>query len=163
MHGAISDLKSSFEGLKAEVQSHGRSLTRVTQRIDRNPINMLQRAAARNQALPVQRQLANVSSNATLHPSPRTVQLLWTEYIEGIGGRKAAKDFTPQERGRDKSRYCRRKVVWDLIKTQVNAGRMATDVINSIYAHCGGLSVTAIIQRVRKDKKDGTLPAHLRF
>ena len=46
---------------------------------------------------------------------------------------------------------------------QVNANRMATDVINSIYQHYGGLSVTAIINRIRKDKKDGTLPATLRF
>ena len=80
--------------------------------------------------------------------------------MEGIGGRKAAKDFTRLEPGEHAS--CR-KIVWDHVRTQVNANRMTTDVINQIYSHYGGLSVTAIINRIRKDKKDGTLPATLRF
>ena len=164
--GAINNLQASFEDLKAEVRSHGSSIRRVSQRIDRNPVNMIRRAnneVRRNQGLPVEQQVANVNSNATLHPSPRTIQLLWQEWMEGIGGRKAAKDFTRVERGACKYKYSRRKIVWDLIQTQVNANRMATDVINSIYQHYGGLSVTAIINRIRKDKKDGSLPATLRF
>ena len=164
--GAINNLQASFEGLKAEVRSHGLSLRRVSQRIDRNPVNMIRNAnaqARRNQGLPVEQQVANPNSNATLHPSPRTLQLLWQEWMEGIGGRKAAKDFTRVERGQCKYKYSRRKIVWDLILAQVNANRMATNVINQIYSHYGGLSVTAIINRIRKDKKDGTLPATLRF
>ena len=116
-----------------------------------------------NQQLPVQQQAANVHTNATLHPGPRTLQMLWQEYTTGIGGRKPAKDFTSQERGQCKSRYSRRKIVWDLIATQVRAGRLATDVIDSIYAFYGGLSVTNIIIRLRDDRKNNGLPANLRF
>ena len=167
--GAINNLQASFEALKVEVRSQGSSLRRLGQRIDRNPVNLIRNAnaqARRNQGLPVvpvEQQVANANSSATLHPSPRTIQLLWQEWMEGIGGRKAAKDFTREERGRCKCKYSRRKIVWDLIQTQVNANRMATDVINQIYSHYGGLSVTAIINRIRKDKNDGTLPATLRF
>ena len=69
--GAINNLQASFEGLKAEVRSHGLSLRRVTQRIDWNPVNMIRNASAqarRNQGLPVEQQVANANSNATLHP-----------------------------------------------------------------------------------------------
>ena len=121
--GAINNLQASFEGLKMEVRSHGSCLRRVTQRIDRNPVNMIRNVNAqerRNQGLPVQQQIANANSNATLHPSPRTLQMLWQEWIEGIGGRKAAKDFTRVERGACKCKFSRRKIIWDLIQTQVN-------------------------------------------
>jgi hypothetical protein len=37
---------------------------------------------------------------AELCPRPKSLHELWTEYMFGIGGRKAAKDFTPVERGR---------------------------------------------------------------
>jgi hypothetical protein len=36
---------------------------------------------------------------AELCPRPKSLHELWTEYMFGIGGRKAAKDFTPVERG----------------------------------------------------------------
>ena len=89
--------------------------------------------------------------------------MLWQEYMLGIGGRKLAKDFTAYERGQDKCRYCRRKIFWDLVAENVRAQRLATDVIDSIYAAYGSsLSVTAIINRIRKDKKNGTLPRSLR-
>ena len=100
--GAINNLQASFEDLKAEVRSHGSSIRRVSQRIDRNPVNMIRRAnneVRRNQGLPVEQQVANANSNATLHASTRTIQLLWQEWMEGIGGRNAAKDFTRMEQG----------------------------------------------------------------
>ena len=34
---------------------------------------------------------------ATLSPHPRSIHSLWQEYEFGIGGRKAAKDFTAME------------------------------------------------------------------
>ena len=160
--------------MKVEVQHLRRAHNRVSQQIDRNPINMMHQAAAaasprrnnqqqRNQHLSPERQAANATTNATLHPSPRTLQPLWQEYLQGLGGRKAAKDFTREERGRCKFKYSRRKIVWDAIAAQVRAGRLATDVIDSIYSHYGGLSVTAIINRLRDDKKNNRLPANLCF
>ena len=53
---------------------------------------------------------------SSLSPHPRSLhQLVWQEYKFGIDGRKAAKLFTPQERGKVKHKYHQRKVVWDCI------------------------------------------------
>ena len=42
------------------------------------------------------------SPSATLSHVPQTLHLLWTEYEVGIGGWKAAKDFTAHDRGKEK-------------------------------------------------------------
>jgi hypothetical protein len=56
---------------------------------------------------------------AELCPRPKSLHELWTEYMFGIGGRKAAKDYTPVERGRcrHKCYCCRKLVLWDCIKS----------------------------------------------
>jgi regulator of replication initiation timing len=51
-------------------------------------------------------------SVATLSPNPKNLFILWQEYEIGLGGRKAAKLFTREERGRVKHKYSRQKVVW---------------------------------------------------
>ena len=89
---------------------------------------------------------------------PRTLQELWMEYESGIGGRKAARLFTAQERGRVKHKYTRRKHVWDLIKLLIQAGltyQTACDRIYNVYGHA--TPVTAIINRFNHDKKRGNL------
>ena len=79
---------------------------------------------------------------------------LWIEYWQGIGGRKAARLYTRQERGgKLKFTYYRRKIVWDLIEHYVRRGDTAAAVIDCIYARYGrGSSVTTIINEIRKDK-----------
>ena len=57
-------------------------------------------AAQQHQPHPAEPHIA--SPSATLSRVPRTLHLLWTEYEVGIGGRKAAKDFTAHERGKEK-------------------------------------------------------------
>jgi len=57
----------------------------------------------------------NIPFNVTLSRLPRSLFDLWAEYDVGIGGRKAAKDFTAAERGRVKYNYHQRKVVWNVI------------------------------------------------
>jgi hypothetical protein len=96
---------------------------------------------------------------AELSKTPRTIFDLWTEYQTGIGGRKAAKDFTFTERGKCKFKYCRRKVVWDCIVKHVNAGHLAAVAIDKIY-QCYGQSsnVSTIINAMVNDKKTGGHP-----
>ena len=54
--------------------------------------------------------------NAELCPRPNSLHELWLEFQFGIGGRKAAKDFTPNERGgATKYKYFKRNFFWDLI------------------------------------------------
>ena len=50
---------------------------------------------------------AGGGGRAELTPMPRTLYDLWQEYQVGIGGRKAARLFTPQERGRCKFKHSR--------------------------------------------------------
>lgn len=96
---------------------------------------------------------------STLSPLPRTLYDLWTEYQYGIGGRKAAKDFTATERGRVKYSYHRRKVVWDVIAGLVRAGHTSNVAIDRIYDVYGrGQSVTNIINRMRRDRAQGGHP-----
>jgi hypothetical protein len=59
---------------------------------------------------------------AELSPTPHSLYILWDEYQNGIGGRKAARLFTKEERGSCKFKYCRHEIVWDLITLHVNAG-----------------------------------------
>ena len=97
---------------------------------------------------------------ATLLPFPRNLHTLWNEYEFGIGGRKAAKDFTPQERGRVKHKYCRRKVVWDKVSVMVRSGWDANEAINKIYEVYGAnQTVTKIIDKMKRDRANGGHPS----
>ena len=90
---------------------------------------------------------------------PKTLHDLWTEYQHGVGGMKPAKDFTAEERGKCKHKYCRRKNVWDCISKLVNAGHSSANAVEKIYSVYGhGLSVSAIIAAMVKDKKTGGHP-----
>lgn len=96
---------------------------------------------------------------ATLSPLPRTIYVLWQEYEFGIGGRKPAKEFTAQERGRVKYSYHRRKVVWDCVASLVRAGWQANVACDKIYEAYGrNESVTRIINKMRRDRVNGGHP-----
>ena len=99
---------------------------------------------------------------ATLSPSPRNLHVLWEEWVTGVGGRKAARLFTAQERGRNKHKFHRRKVVWDQISTMINAGYSSPAAIEAIYSAYGhGSTVTTIINRLKEDKRNGELHPNL--
>jgi hypothetical protein len=105
----------------------------------------------------------NNPNNASLSPTHRLLFELWAEWTVGIGGRKAAKDFTAAESGREKFKYSRCKVVWELIALLVWSGLMAAVAINRIYAVYGaGTSVTNIINQLKKNVRNGTLHPTLR-
>jgi hypothetical protein len=92
---------------------------------------------------------APLVGSATLSPNPRTLHLLWHEYEFGLSGRKPAKDFTAEERGRNKYSYHRRKVVWEKIAELVRAGWTAQAAIDRIHAAYGAnASVTTIINQM---------------
>jgi hypothetical protein len=97
---------------------------------------------------------------AELSKCPRTLHELWMEYEFGTGGRKAAKDFTAAERGgKNKFKYCRRKIFWDIIKVHVAANVAANIAIDRVYTCYGKkLSVTKIIEKLQKDRPSGGHP-----
>ena len=100
----------------------------------------------------------------TLMPNPKSLYDLWTEYLTGVGGRKPARLFSEAERGRVKYKYTRRKVIWDTIRHLVNLGHSSERAADLIYEVYGAqTSVTDIINRLRRDKKNGTLNPNLRM
>jgi hypothetical protein len=95
---------------------------------------------------------------ATLSANPRSLHVLWQEYERGIGGRRAARLFTRDERGRVKHKYHRRKMVWDLISILVRGGLTAQVAIDRIYDFYGRAeSVTTIINKMKNDRRNGVL------
>ena len=94
-----------------------------------------------------------VDSNATLSASPKSLYTLWLEFQQGIGERKAAKLFTPAERGRFKYKYCFRKPFWVLVTKMVQNGFIANTAIDRIYDAYGQFgSVTNMLREIKKDR-----------
>ena len=103
---------------------------------------------------------SRVSMNATLSKTPRDLETLWNEYENGIGGRKAAKDFNDAERGRVTGPYSKRNHVWKLIGRLVNKRGVDYKVaIADIYKVYGNISVSKMIQAIQKDAQRGGHPS----
>lgn len=99
---------------------------------------------------------------AALSPNPRCLYTIWREYTEGIGGRKPARLFSAEERGRAKHIYTRRKAFWDMVDRMVRRGLIANVAIDRIYTHYGRyLSVTRVLNRIRQDRRMNMIPAAL--
>ena len=165
----FSELRASVENNAATSLRNYNVLNKNINRIAMAPARLAGPAAA---GQPVatggnnNQQQANANAvvgGGTLSPLPRTLYDLWVEFTTGIGGRKAARDFTARERGADKYRYYRRKHVWDIVTTLVNAGIQARVAVDRIYNHYGANKpVTRIIKDIMQDKRNGGLPQVLR-
>ena len=80
----------------------------------------------------------NTAANGGLEPSnlvncPTNPCTLWNEYKVGVGDNKASKEFTARERGRVKSKYCRRKKFWVAMERLIAAGADSNTAIRGIY------------------------------
>jgi hypothetical protein len=103
---------------------------------------------------------------AELVANPKDLFTLWDEYQNGIGHRKAARLFTPQERGRQHvldmaqvppSQICLGRHLSQLVRANVDY----KDAIDRISTAYDGLSLTRMIDRIKLDKKNNTLPPDL--
>ena len=102
----------------------------------------------------------------TLQKNIRCLGVLWQEWLHGVGGSKAAKDFTPEERGHKQncSRFSRRLPIWLLISKLVNAGVLAPEAIRRIEAQYGPkVSIISLGSRIKADIKANRLHQSLRF
>jgi len=110
-----------------------------------------QRAIMTNTTEPVAR---HAIRPAKLQKNIRCLGLLWTEWTHGLQGAKAAKDFTPVERGANSSTYCKRLPIWQLIRHLVNAGVLAPDAIKRIEEVYGpNVSMLELGRRIKQDVK----------
>ena len=172
---------NALEIMRGTLRRHDRTVSLLARKIDNNPMNLLRRANAnaidrgesprrrptgRLQGSPQRITMVDdgCAANAVFSSHPRTLNDLWREWMEGIGGNKAAKYFTSRERGRCKHKYSRRKVAWDLIAERVRAGQTASQAIDGIYAAFGpNLSVTQIINAIKRAKSRNEMPVMLRL
>jgi hypothetical protein len=77
----------------------------------------------------------------------------------GFSGYKPAREWTQAERGKDRFNFYRRNVFWSKVVEMVRLGYTAERAIDKIYSVYGHkLSVTNILNRMIKDKKDGSHP-----
>ncbi|CAB9505314.1 hypothetical protein SEMRO_227_G092310.1 [Seminavis robusta] len=86
----------------------------------------------------------------------RTVGSAWQEWMHGIGGNKPAKNFTADDIRACKSTYSRRKPLWTLMATLVNAQKAPAWVISKIEEHYKG-SVLNITAAIKQDTIMGSL------
>lgn len=94
-----------------------------------------------------------VSVTATLSPRPPNLFILWEEWLVGVGGRKAAKNFTSSERGKVAYNYSLRNCFWSVVDTMVRSGITSDVAIDRVMAVYGaGTSVTNVCRAMRKDK-----------
>jgi hypothetical protein len=152
------ELKSQLQLFSNRTDRQFATLNRNVRRIAVQPARPIGRNA-RAAAIERTEDTTEVAPMATLSPHPRSIHTLWQEYEFGIGGRKAAKDFTAAERGKVKYSYHRRKVIWDAVAELVRSGwtaNTACDRIQEVYGR--NLSVTDIINRMRRDRVNGGHP-----
>lgn len=171
----VVDMKQTMETHHAQNmlqhRTHTTNLRRLQQRLPRygaGPVNNPQGGGAGAGGIAVVVPVDNgeaaaaavvvPAANATLSPTPRTLYDLWQEWQFGRGGRKPAKDFTPAERGRERHKYCRRRVVWKIQQILILKGLTAQAASDRLYAVYGeGATVTTIINRLKQDKRNNTL------
>ena len=101
--------------------------------------------------------IVRVDNTAKLLNKPKTLSILWREYMFGVGRNKPARDFTTLERNTkdNKNVYTRRKPFWLLVGRMTNAGwndQVACEMIQETYTIVTGKSsMTAILDGIRKD------------
>ena len=97
----------------------------------------------------------NTGNCAKLIRNPKSLYVLWNEYEFGIAGRRPAKTFSKEERGRDRYNYYKRNIFWSLVVEMVRRGRSANEAIDTIYQAYGyKTSITHIIKKLQDDKKN---------
>ena len=96
---------------------------------------------------------------ATLGARPKTLHDLWKEYTVGSSGKKPARDFNQGERGKVKTKYCKRLKFWEKCDELVRGGLTADVACDRIYqAYGASTPVTKILVAMQKDKQRGQWP-----
>ena len=166
VHNRMCSLERKQDELRDEYRENQRQTMDILRKMERN----MSRIAAQPVVRPVR--LGGIEVGVagggdegipyavTLSPNPNNLFILWQEYEHGIGGRKAARYFTREERGHKKVKYtyCNRKKVWDLVDKMIRSGYTADSAIDKIYTVYGPLSVTKIIKQIRNDEPNGGVP-----
>ena len=162
--GTINDrpMRDQLRALQSQLQTVKNQIFEIDKRMQDNQlantrqlqtINANVKRIGASPGRPI-RSTSSAPVSAALSPHPRTLYELWDEYTQGIGGRKPAREFNAQERGKVKYKYYRRKKVWDLIASVTRSGLEHHVVIDRIYQVYGReKSVTQIIKLIQSDQR----------
>ena len=86
---------------------------------------------------------------------PRTLGVLWEEWQNGIAGSKPARLYNGSERGRNKSRYCRRLVCWKCMKRLCDRGCTVNTAIERIQGVYGDIGISRMLVKMTPDERRG--------
>tara|TARA_B110001450_G_C17555263_1_gene454402 strand:- start:222 stop:593 length:372 start_codon:yes stop_codon:yes gene_type:complete len=92
-------------------------------------------AAAVNNTTGPDGNIASIDTTAKLVEHPKTLSILWKEYMVDIGQNRPVILFTPQERNNkhNKNQYLHRKPFWLLLGRMVNAGLDADAACERVF------------------------------
>jgi hypothetical protein len=170
----IETLTASVTAVATGLTALQRTVTTSFARLNRQPHRMMQAAAAANgqaaqvelpvpvvaNARPIQ-PLPAIAMDASLSPTPKTLNALWVEWQFGIGGRKPARLFTVHESGvkQLKSTFSRRKAFWELMEHLIRSGYTHDGACDRIYQVYGeNRSITYILKQIAVHKANNTSP-----
>lgn len=160
----VADIRSKVTQLQQNQISQFAALLRRQKRLEEMIRQMLVAPARRSRGNRISSRIVQGDTTnhagdvrrALLHRCPRTLPVLWDEYVNGIEGNKPASLFSRRERGgTNKFKYSRRLVFWRCMKRLIRGGCSVGTACNRITAVYGNVSVTQIINRMRRDEKMG--------
>ena len=102
--------------------------------------------------------IAPIDTTAQLVDHPKTLSILWREWMFGIGRNKPAINFTPQERNNkdNKNKYLKRKPFWSLLGRMVNANIHADAACERVFevytVVAGATNMSAILKAIQQDR-----------
>ena len=96
---------------------------------------------------------------AKLVDRPKTLEVVWCEYVSGVNGTKPAREYNDADRAKNSTKYCRRKVLWDIVSDWVRAEKTPEQAIGKMYQiYHPVVSVSRILDGLAKKKKLGGHP-----
>jgi hypothetical protein len=152
---------ASISGLRSYCATQFSLMNRNMNRYSMQPVRRIGPAGGGGGGSNNSNDIANegIDATAKLSIHPRTLLLLWHEYLFGLEGSKPARNFTSAERGRVRFKYCRRNCFWNVMRRLINGGFTELTAIDKIYQAYGNtLSVTSILNKMAKDKSGGGHP-----
>ena len=99
-----------------------------------------------------------IDTSAQLVDHPKTLSILWREWMFGIGRNKPAVNFTPQERNNkdNKNKYLKRKQFWMLLGRMVNANIHADAACERVFevytVVAGATNMSSILKAIQQDR-----------
>jgi hypothetical protein len=146
------EVNANFNQLRSYVSARLNQVDRNITRYAMAPVRPLNRQQQQQPQVGQEAQRRHAIGNARLG-KPKTLLMLWHEYMHGLPGNKPAKDFTTAERGTVKFAYSRRKVFWDVMRDLINAGHTELSAVDLVYQTYGRNSSNTTICKLMVDDR----------